>query len=102
MSTILSKNVLEIVDNIDFKNPDDIPPFPTTAGDSIHRPGGQPDYWETVYDLSAKNPNRPESEKLLPPAELIATLPEHNRELQAILENLHRMLNDGNETDLSQ
>lgn len=54
------------------------------------------------YDVSAKNPNRPESEKLPHPAELIATLLERNRELQAILENLHTMLNDGNETDLSQ
>jgi type I restriction enzyme M protein len=54
------------------------------------------------YDLSAKNPNRPESEKLPHPAELTATLLERNRELHAILENLHAMLSDGNETDLSR
>jgi type I restriction enzyme M protein len=49
------------------------------------------------YDLSAKNPNRPESEKLPHPAELTATLLERNRELHAILENLHAMLSNGNE-----
>jgi type I restriction enzyme M protein len=48
------------------------------------------------YDLSAKNPNRPESEKLPHPAELTATLLERNRELHAILENLHAMLSNGN------
>ena len=49
------------------------------------------------YDLSAKNPNRPEGEKLPHPAELIATLLERNRELHTILENLQAMLSNGNE-----
>ena len=48
---------------------------------------------ERGYDLSAKNPNRSESEKLPHPAELTAILIERNRELQARLENLYAMLN---------
>ncbi|MGE4091001.1 MAG: N-6 DNA methylase [Candidatus Binatia bacterium] len=48
------------------------------------------------YDLSAKNPNRSEREKLPHPAELIASLLERNRELHSILENLQMMLSNGN------
>ena len=47
---------------------------------------------ERGYDLSAKNPNRPESEQLPHPAELTAILIERNLELHAKLENLHAML----------
>lgn len=49
-----------------------------------------------LYGRLAKNPNRPESDKLPHPAELTATLLERNRELRAILENLHAMLSNGN------
>ncbi len=41
------------------------------------------------YDLSAKNPNRPESETLLPPSELTARLLERHLEFQKMLERLH-------------
>lgn len=44
------------------------------------------------YDLSAKNPSRPEGERVPRPAELTATLLERNRELHAILENLHELV----------
>jgi type I restriction enzyme M protein len=47
------------------------------------------------YDLSAKNPNRSEAEKLPHPVELTATLLERNRELHAILGNLHSILGNG-------
>jgi len=49
------------------------------------------------FDLSAKNPTRLETEKPPHPVELTATLLERNRELHAILENLHSML--GNDND---
>lgn len=41
------------------------------------------------FDLSAKNPNRPESEKLLSPSELTARLLERHLEFQKMLERLH-------------
>jgi len=44
------------------------------------------------YDLSAKNPNRPDSHRLPHPAEITATLLERNRELHNILEGLHGLL----------
>ncbi len=49
------------------------------------------------FDLSAKNPTRLETERSPHPVELTATLLERNRELHAILENLHSMLGNGND-----
>ena len=47
------------------------------------------------YDLSARNPNRAEAERLPRPVELTASLLEDLRELQAIIEHLHEMVGDG-------
>jgi type I restriction enzyme M protein len=49
------------------------------------------------YDLSAKNPNRPEAEQLAHPSEITTSLLERNRELQNILENLHILVSNGGE-----
>lgn len=52
---------------------------------------------ERGYDLSAKNPNRPEGEKLPHPSELTARLLERNRQYQSILERLHKIVSDDEE-----
>jgi type I restriction enzyme M protein len=49
---------------------------------------------ERGYDLSAKNPNRPEAEHLPHPAEITATLLERNRELQSILKDLQSLFSN--------
>ncbi|MEI8191152.1 MAG: N-6 DNA methylase, partial [candidate division NC10 bacterium] len=51
------------------------------------------------YDLSAKNPHRLAAENLPRPVELTATLLERNRELHAILENLHSLLGNADNGD---
>lgn len=47
------------------------------------------------YDLTARNPNRPEAGHLPHPTELTARLLENTRELHSIIENLHEMLSNG-------
>ncbi|MBI5015417.1 MAG: SAM-dependent DNA methyltransferase [Deltaproteobacteria bacterium] len=49
------------------------------------------------YDLSTKNPSRPEGENLPPPAELTAMLLERSREFGSIIERLHERLGNGEE-----
>lgn len=46
------------------------------------------------YDLSAKNPNRPDEEHLPPPAELTAMLLESSREFHGIVERLRALVAD--------
>ena len=53
---------------------------------------------ERGYDLSAKNPSRPEVERLPHPAEITASLLERNQELQNILENLHALVSQRDES----
>lgn len=50
---------------------------------------------ERGYELSAKNPNQPENERLPHPAELTARLLERSRELQSMLERLHELVGNG-------
>lgn len=45
------------------------------------------------YDLTARNPNRPEGERLLPPMEIVASLMEKEREILSIIEELDELLN---------
>ena len=52
------------------------------------------------YDLTARNPNRPEGEELPSPAEIVARLLEKEREILSIVEELNEMLtNRGGNTD---
>jgi type I restriction enzyme M protein len=44
------------------------------------------------YDLTAKNPNEPEDERVPDPAELTAKFLEHLHELQAIMERVHEAM----------
>lgn len=49
------------------------------------------------YDLTARNPNRPEGERLAPPAEILASIAEREREVLSIVEELGQLLgNNGN------
>ena len=48
------------------------------------------------YDLTARNPNRAEPEKLRPAVEITASLLERIRELHDIVEGLHEQLSNGN------
>jgi type I restriction enzyme M protein len=48
-----------------------------------------------VFDLTAKNPNQTDVEKLLHPAEITASLLERNRELHTIIERLHELISNG-------
>lgn len=47
------------------------------------------------YDLSARNPNQNEAERLPAPVELTARLLERSRELHSMIESLHARLNGG-------
>ncbi len=47
------------------------------------------------YDLTARNPNRPEGETLPSPAEIVAGLLEVEREILSIVEELSELLNNG-------
>ena len=49
------------------------------------------------YDLTARNPNRPESETLPPPAVVIASLLEKEREILNIVEELNELLGNNRE-----
>jgi type I restriction enzyme M protein len=49
---------------------------------------------ERGYDLSAKNPSRPNDERLPHPSDIIASLLRRNRELQDILQNLKELVSD--------
>lgn len=44
------------------------------------------------YDLTARNPNRTDSETLPPPIEIVAELMEREREIMSILEELDELL----------
>lgn len=52
---------------------------------------------ERGYDLSARNPNRPEEEKLPHPSELTARILENHRQFQSIIERLHKIVSDKEE-----
>jgi len=49
------------------------------------------------YDLTARNPNRPEGERLPPPMEIVASLMEKEREILSIVEELDEMLSNNKE-----
>ena len=44
------------------------------------------------FDLSVKNPNAPEEEKLPEPAEILATIEELDKESREILEEVKRLI----------
>jgi len=46
------------------------------------------------YDLTARNPTRPDSEQLPPPMEIVARLLEKEREILSIVEELDELLSD--------
>lgn len=46
------------------------------------------------YDLTARNPNRPEGERLPPPMEIVASLMEKEREILSIVEELDEILSN--------
>jgi type I restriction enzyme M protein len=50
---------------------------------------------EREYDLTARNPNRPEGEELPSPVEIVAGLLEKEREIMSIVEELGEILNNG-------
>ena len=49
------------------------------------------------YDLTARNPNRPEGEELPSPAEIVAGLLEKEREILSIVEELNELLGNNRE-----
>lgn len=49
---------------------------------------------ERNYDLTARNPNRPEGELLPSPVEIVASLMEKEREILSILDELNQMLSN--------
>ena len=49
------------------------------------------------YDLSARNPSRPEGETLPPPMEIVASLMEKERAILSIVEELDTLLGNGQE-----
>ena len=51
---------------------------------------------EREYDLSARNPNRKETEVLPSPAEIVASLMEREREILAIIQELNELLGNNN------
>lgn len=54
---------------------------------------------EREYDLTARNPNRQDDERLPPPAEIVASLLEREREILSIVEELNELLGSGEEDD---
>ncbi|MBT9260252.1 MAG: hypothetical protein KM310_10975, partial [Clostridiales bacterium] len=53
------------------------------------------------YDLTARNPNRPEGEELPSPVEIVAGLLEREREILSIVEELDELLaTNGNQEAL--
>jgi len=52
---------------------------------------------EKGYDLTARNPNRPEGESLPSPAEIVAGLLEKEREILSIVEELNELLGNSRE-----
>jgi len=50
---------------------------------------------ERDYDLTARNPNRPEGEDLPSPMEIVASLAEKEREILSIVQELDQMLGNG-------
>ena len=50
---------------------------------------------ERGYDLTARNPNRDETETYRHPAEITASLLEKERQILGIIEELHEMVGDG-------
>ncbi len=53
---------------------------------------------ERGYDLSARNPHRPEEEKLPHPSELTARILENQQKFQIIVERLHKLVSNMEET----
>lgn len=51
---------------------------------------------ERGYDLTARNPNRPEGRPLPSPMEIVASLAEREREITSIVEELDELLTGGN------
>ncbi len=68
-------------------------PRPEPTGDSWIVPVEE--VKERDYDLSARNPNRDETETNRHPAEITASLLEREREILSIIEELHEMVGDG-------
>jgi len=56
---------------------------------------------ERGYDLAVRNPNRPDTESLPSPAEVIASLMEKEREIMSIVEELNQMLTN-NESEATK
>jgi len=54
------------------------------------------------YDLTARNPNRKEAEALPPPADIVASLIEREREILSIVEELDEMLGNNNRQETGQ
>ncbi len=54
------------------------------------------------YDLTARNPNRPEGEELPSPVEIVAGLLEKEREILAILQDLEDILSNAQDGGESQ
>jgi type I restriction enzyme M protein len=50
------------------------------------------------YDLTARNPNRQEAAAHRHPAEITASLLEKEREILDIIQELHEMVGNGNDT----
>jgi len=50
---------------------------------------------ERDYDLTARNPNRPEGEQLPSPMEIVASLAEKEREILSIIQELDQILGNG-------
>ena len=53
------------------------------------------DIKERNYDLTARNPNRPEGEELPMPMEIVASLAEKEREILSIVQELDELLGNG-------
>ena len=54
---------------------------------------------EQGYDLTARNPNRKETQTFPPPMEIVAGLLEREREIMSIVEELNEMLGNNREGD---
>ncbi len=54
---------------------------------------------EHGYDLSARNPNRTETEILPPPAEIAAGLLEKEKAILGIIEEINELLNNRNKLE---
>ena len=55
---------------------------------------------ERDYDLMARNPNRDEMKACRNPAEITASLPEVERQILSIIEEVHEVVGDGNEATI--